>query len=183
MADARYLARFSEWFDDYATTLTWCRAASPEDVLTVCGVTMEQREPAHLADLYELRLLAGRLGNGTLLIESNSCTTRDTLTAIAQYGPCLSVQWSDFAPPGVTYAANGRIVVSFDPFDREDFVTPDPDSVEEWISTSLAGSDMWNNDWPLAVLVTAEALCEGVVDEEWVRATHMGVRAQSGASR
>ncbi|GIH22108.1 hypothetical protein Aph01nite_04180 [Acrocarpospora phusangensis] len=91
-------------------------------------------------------------------------------------GSCLSVQWSDTAPPGVTYVADGRIVASFDPFDREVFAAPDPDVVERWIASSAAGGDMWDDDWALAVLVTAEALCEGAVGEAWIQATHVGVR-------
>jgi hypothetical protein len=175
MVDAQYLAWFMEEFD-YADTLTWCRTTSPEGALAVYGVTTDQTGPANLSELNEFRLVAGQVGNGTLLIQPNGCPSRSTLTALAQRGPCLSVQWSDTAPPGVTYAQDGRIVASFDPFDREAFAAPDPDSVERWITTTPAESDIWDDDWALAALMTAEALCEGTVDEEWARAAHVGVR-------
>ncbi len=87
-------------------------------------------ESAALGELPEFHLVAGHLARGTLVIQANGCPTDDTLTALTQSGPCLSVQWSDFAPPGVVYGTEGQIVVSFD--DREAFAAPDWDSVERW---------------------------------------------------
>ncbi|MEU7746814.1 hypothetical protein [Nonomuraea sp. NPDC049158] len=110
-----------------------------------------------------------------LVIQPNGCPSDDTLIALAQHGPCLSVQWSDTAPPGVTYISEGQVVASFDPFDQESDPVPDDGSVQRWIASTPAGQEMWDEDWALATLITAEALCQSAVDDEWVRATHVAV--------
>ncbi|GAA1271013.1 hypothetical protein GCM10009677_24830 [Sphaerisporangium rubeum] len=174
MIDAQYLEWFNEQFD-YADTLTWCTTTSLHDVLAAYDMQAEHAQPGHLDDLYEFRLFAGRLVHGTLVVQPNGCPTREALLALAQHGPCLSVQWSDTAPPGVTYLDKGQVIAFFDPFHREFHPVPDYASVERWIAATPAGQGMWDEDWALATIITAEALFQGAVDEEWVQATHTAV--------
>jgi hypothetical protein len=174
MADAQYLEWFEERFRD-VDTLTWCSTMSFHDVLAAYGMRAEQAQPAGLAERNEFRLLAGPLGSGMLVIQPTGCPADEVLASLAQQGPCLSVQWSDSAPPGITYLSEGRVVTYFDPFDWEFHPIPDYDSVVRWIAATPAGQAIWEEDWGLATLITAEALCQGAVDEEWVRAAHIAV--------
>lgn len=178
MADAEYLAWFNEKFD-YADTLIWCPAASPDDVLAAYELEANQAQLATIDELVDFRLVVGRLGSGSFVIQPNGCPGDSTLLALAQHGPCLSVQWSDTAPPGIAYLSDRRLVASFDPFEPELDPKPDIDHVESWISATPAGSKIWEEDWALAVLITAEALSSEVIDEEWVHASHFGVLASS----
>ncbi|MBB4913498.1 hypothetical protein [Streptosporangium saharense] len=174
MIDDKYLTWFNDEFG-YVDGLTWCSATSPHDVLAAYGVAATEAEPTTLALLPELRLLVGRLGKGTLVIQPNGCPTNDVLRPLAQYGPCLSVHWSDTTPPGITYVTGEKPAIFFDPFDWEFIPEPDIESVNKWISATPAGYDTWKDDWARAALITAESLFGEKVDEKWVRASHTGV--------
>ncbi|WP_214108293.1 hypothetical protein [Acrocarpospora catenulata] len=171
MIDDEYLARFEDWFGN-ADTLTWCATTSLADVLNAYGVAADQVRTGEISFLDEFRLFVGKLGNGTLVVQSNGYPKDDVLSALSLSGPCLSVGWSDTTPPGVSYLAEGRLVVSFDPFEWDFASVPDPQSVEEWAESTAAGPEMWDDHWAVAALVTAESLCQARVDDEWVRTPH-----------
>ncbi|WP_111168246.1 hypothetical protein [Spongiactinospora gelatinilytica] len=175
MADARYLSWFEQWFGD-ADTLTWCSAASSRDVLAAYGMAAVPLETGRMTELMEWRLLAGHVGDRMLVVQTNGCPGDEVLDQLARFGPALSVQWSDTAPPAVTYLEEGQVVAAFDPFELEFNSVPDVGAVERWLAGTPAGRQMWEEDWALAVLFTAEALCGEAVDDVWVRRSHTVVR-------
>ena len=65
-------------------------------------------------------------------------------------------------------------MVKFDMSDWDWYPVPDLASVEQWIAASPAGREIWENSYGLATLITAEALCQAVVDDEWMRSVHTG---------
>lgn len=175
---------YFEWFDDQfdaALALTWCSATSLDDVLAAFNIPAEEARPATLVDIHEVRLLTGRIGKGTLVIQPNDSPTTETLTALAQHGPCLSVHWSDFVPARVSYRTRDGLVAAFDAGDWEFSSELGVESVERWVTTTPAGREIWEDNWALATLITAEALCQATVDDEWVRAVHLGVFNEASA--
>ncbi|GAA2682435.1 hypothetical protein [Nonomuraea recticatena] len=174
MADAQYYEWFSNKFD-YVNAFTWCSNVSPETVLAAYGIQAERAQAGTISEFDEFRILAGRLGNGVLVIQPNDYFVRATLAALSHYGPCLGVAWGDFVPPRVEYLTEGRLVTSFDPFDWDWDPAPDYASVGQWVATTPAGKELWEEDWGLATLITAEALCQAAVDDEWMQAVHLGV--------
>ncbi|MEQ4726146.1 hypothetical protein [Nonomuraea sp. B19D2] len=173
MIDSAYYKWFSREFTN-ALALTWCSATN-DVILAAYGISPERTQSARLNSAGDLRMLIGRVGNGALIIEFSSSPADETLTALAQHGPCLSVQWSDFVPPLVSYRAKNGLVVSFDPLDWDWDPIPDYASVEQWVAATPADRETWDDNWGLATLITAEALCQAAIDDEWVQSTHIGI--------
>ncbi|MEO3792201.1 hypothetical protein ABGB14_18475 [Nonomuraea sp. B10E15] len=180
MIDSAYLEWFSQHTSD-VVVLTWCSATKIDDVLAAYGISPESAQRAYFGD-WGLRMLIGRLGNGAVIMDySVDPTTRAALPALAQYGPCLSIQWIDDVPPLVSYRTETGLVVEFDAMDRDWDPVPDLASVERWITATPAGRETWANSWGLATLITAEALCRAAIDDEWARSAHIGVPFDSSA--
>ncbi|MET7336126.1 hypothetical protein [Nonomuraea sp. NPDC005650] len=169
---------YSEWFrlrTRLVVDLTWCSATKIDDVLAAYGISPESTQPARFnAD--DVSMLIGRLGNGTVIMDYRVDSVTDgALPILAQYGPCLSAVWIDDAPALVSYRTESGLVVKFDMMDWGWDPIPDLASVERWIAAGPAGRETWENRYDLATLITAEALCRAVVDDEWVRSVHTGV--------
>ncbi|MBF8194060.1 hypothetical protein ITP53_52010 [Nonomuraea sp. K274] len=169
---------YTRWFRGYTTNvlaLTWCSATTTEDVLAAYGISPEITEPMNFLG-GDIDLLIGRLGNGTIIMDySVDSPTPQTLPALAQYGPCLSAAWCGDVPAIVSYYAHDGRVVRFDASERDWYPDPDLASVEQWIAATPAGTEIWDNRWSRAILITAEALLQAAIDEEWMRSTHVGV--------
>ncbi|MFC5828726.1 hypothetical protein [Nonomuraea insulae] len=169
---------YSKWFRQQTrlvVDLTWCSATKIDDVLAAYGISPESTQPARfLAD--DVDMLIGRLGKGTVIMDYRvDSVTEGALPILAQYGPCLSAVWIDEAPALVSYRTESGLVVKFDMSDWDWYPVPDLASVEQWIAASPAGRETWENSYGLATLITAEALCQAVVDDEWMRSVHTGV--------
>ncbi|WP_329087754.1 MULTISPECIES: hypothetical protein [unclassified Streptosporangium] len=169
---------YSRWFHRYTTNalaLTWCSATTTDDVLAAYDISPGITEPMHFLG-GDTDMLIGRLGNGTIIIDySVDSPTPETLSTIAQYGPCLSAAWCGDVPAIVSYYAQDGRAIKFDASSRDWYPDPDLASVEQWIATTPAGRETWDNRWGVAVLITAEALLQAAIDEEWMRSTHVGV--------
>lgn len=169
---------YSSWLYEYTSNVllfTWCSAATTEDVLAACDISREIAEPMEfLGD--DIDILIGRLGNGTVIMDySVDYFTPRALPALAQYGPCLSAAWCDEVPAIVSYYTDAGRVVRFDASDRDWDPEPNLASVERWIAVTPGGTEVWDNRWRRAILLTAEALLQATIDEEWMRSTHVGV--------
>ncbi|MEO3876800.1 hypothetical protein ABGB18_49325 [Nonomuraea sp. B12E4] len=169
---------YREWFrlrTQLVVDLTWCSATKIDDVLAAYGISPESTQPARFnAD--DVDMLIGRLGKGTVIMDYRvDSVTEGALPILAQYGPCLSAVWIDEAPALVSYRTENGLVVKFDMSDWDWYPVPDLASVEQWIAASPAGRETWENSYGLATLITAEALCQAVVDDEWMRSVHTGV--------
>ncbi|MFB4290748.1 hypothetical protein ACBI99_24105 [Nonomuraea sp. ATR24] len=174
MIDSTYY----EWFrlqTGLVVDLTWCSATKVDDVLAAYDISPESTQPARFnAD--DVDMFIGRLGKGTVIMDYRvDSVTEGALPILAQYGPCLSVVWIDEAPALLSYRTESGLVVRFDMTDWDWYPDPDLASVEQWIAASPAGRETWENRCGLATLITAEALCQAVVDEEWMRSVHTGV--------
>ncbi|SEH04140.1 hypothetical protein SAMN05444920_1682 [Nonomuraea solani] len=169
---------YSNWFHQYTSNillLTWCSAATTEDVLAACGISPEITEPMNFLG-GDIDMLIGRLGNGTIIMDYNvDYFTPRALPTLAQYGPCLSAAWCDEVPAIVSYYTHAGRLVRFDASERDWYPDPNLASVEQWIAATPAGTEAWDNRWRRAILITAEALLQAAIDEEWMRSTHVGV--------
>ncbi|MFB9678333.1 hypothetical protein [Streptosporangium vulgare] len=169
---------YRDWFylrTRLVVNLTWCSATKIDDVLAAYAISPESTQPARfLAD--DVDMFIGRLGKGTVIMDYRvDSTTDQALPILAQYGPCLSATWIDDAPAMVSYRTESGLVVEFDMLEWDWYPVPDLASVEQWIAASPAGRETWENSCGLATLITAEALCQAVVDDEWMRSVHTGV--------
>ncbi|MCK2216781.1 hypothetical protein MF672_023695 [Actinomadura sp. ATCC 31491] len=169
---------YSRWFRRYTTNvlaLTWCSATTADDVLAAYGISPKLTEPMHFLG-GDIDMLIGRLGNGTVIMDyCVDYPTLGALPALAQHGPCLSAAWCGDVPAIVSYYTQGGRVVEFDARSRDWYSDPDLASVEQWIATTPAGKEIWDDRWIRAVLVTAEGMLQAAIDEEWMRSTHVGV--------
>ncbi|MGA5762366.1 hypothetical protein [Nonomuraea bangladeshensis] len=168
---------YAKWFGLHTNDvlhLVWC-SATTTDVLAAYGISPENTKPMRFQS-DDIDMLIGHLGNGTIIMDYDvDYWSRGCLPALAQYGPCLSAAWCDDAPAIVSYYAQGGRVVAFDASFRDWYPDPDLASVEEWIAATPGGREMWDTRWDRAILMTAEALLQAAVDDEWMRSTHIGV--------
>ncbi|MFI6710655.1 hypothetical protein ACIBF7_29745 [Nonomuraea sp. NPDC050478] len=169
---------YYRWFNGYTNNvlaLTWCSAATTDDVLAACHIPPEITEPMKFLG-GDVDMLIGRLGTGTVILDySVDCPTPGALPALARQGPCLRAAWCDEVPAIVSYHHQDGRMIEFDAASRDWYPNPDLASVERWIATTPGGKESWDDRWGRAVLVTAEALVEASVDEEWMRSMHLGV--------
>ncbi|MEU6726568.1 hypothetical protein ABZ917_22950 [Nonomuraea wenchangensis] len=171
---------YSRWFHQHTTgvlNLTWC-SATTTDVLAAYGISPENTEPMRFWG-GDIDMLVGRLGNGTVIvdfsIDSFTSYTPGALPALAQHGPCLSAAWCNDVPAMVSYYAQGGRVVQFDASFRDWYPDPDLAAVEQWVAATPAGREIWDSRWGRAILITAEAMLQAAVDDEWMKSTHIGV--------
>ncbi|MEV4802789.1 hypothetical protein AB0K18_22485 [Nonomuraea sp. NPDC049421] len=174
MIDSTYY----EWFrlrTRLVVDLTWCSATKIDDVLAAYDISPESTQPAR-CNADDVDMCIGRLGNGTVIMDYRvDSVTEGALPILAQYGPCLSAVWTDDAPALISYWTESGLVVKFDRRDWDWYPVPDFASVERWIAAGPAGREIWANRCGLATLITAEALCQAVVDDDWMRSVHIGV--------
>jgi hypothetical protein len=169
---------YARWFrgrTNSVLALTWSSGTTTDDVLAAYGISPKITEPMKILG-GDIDVLIGRLGNGTIIMDySVYSPTPGILPTLAQYGPCLNAAWGGDVPQIVShYAQDGRVIM-FDASSRDWRPDPDLASVEQWIATTPAGTERWDNRWGVAILITAEALLQAAIDEEWMRSTHVGV--------
>ncbi|WP_214413869.1 DUF6461 domain-containing protein [Sphaerisporangium fuscum] len=170
---------------DHITSIAWCTGAGVDDVLaayrasqeTVTASTFEAACVAANELLFDQKNSAalvffGALGDGIVVMEPNRCMSDTVLARLSQTGKCLSVAWSDFVPPVVTYLERGQVVVTFDGIAWEYDATPDVETVERWMATTSGGVEEWQANYGTASLMAGEALVGAAFDEQWLAREH-----------
>ncbi|WP_283133128.1 hypothetical protein [Rhizohabitans arisaemae] len=117
-------------------------------------------------------IVIGNLGHGSLMLHTSGYPSDDLLSRLARTGPCFSVIWSDFCPAAATLFRQEGDYISFNYISWDCLLDPDEASVESWIQATPPGTQGWLGHRKVAILLTGESLCGGVIDESWMAAEH-----------
>jgi hypothetical protein len=116
-------------------------------------------------------MFAARHADWTVIMEPFGfrSTGHEFLQDFTAGGRALSMWWTVNAEVTVTYAAEARIVATFDPFDLD---RASPRSGRDWLRGLSISEQEWKQDWMAACFALGEEISGVRLDREWLELPH-----------